>query len=95
MNRICSATDGGAQDTYVKPYNRYPQMSQGGGLSVKNNEIVVGNANANRDIQSDVTIPTVSEKSRAIYEKYCKLKDTIMTNYECDPLILKYVNMFS
>ncbi|ETN60807.1 inositol 5-phosphatase [Anopheles darlingi] len=89
MNRICSATDGGTQDTVLKPYNRYSQMPQGGGLSVKNNEIVVGNANVNRDIDSDVAIPMVSEKNRAIYEKYCQLKDTIMTNYECDPLILK------
>lgn len=70
-------------------------MNESGGLSIYNNEIIIASVTPEKDIQNDIAIPTVSDESIAIYEKYCMLKHTIMYDFRCDPKILEYVNMFA
>uniref|UniRef100_A0A182M2V0 SAC domain-containing protein n=1 Tax=Anopheles culicifacies TaxID=139723 RepID=A0A182M2V0_9DIPT len=95
INRICCSSGLPIRPASPHQYNRHAQMNESGGLSICNNEIIIGNGTLEKDIQSDIAIPTVSDKSIAIYEKYCMLKYTIMHDYRCDPKILEYVNMFA
>ncbi|XP_052867007.1 polyphosphoinositide phosphatase [Anopheles cruzii] len=96
MNRMCSVSGGSQRSVGAHhQYKRYGPVADRGVLSMQNNEIVAGSSASKMDMKNDVEIPTVSEASRAIYEKYCRLKDTVMTDYACDPVIRKYVNMFA
>uniref|UniRef100_A0A182XFD2 SAC domain-containing protein n=1 Tax=Anopheles quadriannulatus TaxID=34691 RepID=A0A182XFD2_ANOQN len=95
INRICNSTGEPARPSSPHQYNRHAQMNESGGLSIYNNEIIIASVTPEKDIQNDIAIPTVSDESIAIYEKYCMLKHTIMYDFRCDPKILEYVNMFA